>query len=251
MKLLIDIGNTRTKWIVADGREFVSRGAALNAEFSSSDLHLPDAISSIWASCVGGDDRFEQVAKNIQLKLNLKVNRIRVEKERAGMQNAYRALDRLGVDRWVAAIGARDVLPQGALIVIDAGTAVTIDVVSNANSFEGGVILPGSVMMHDALVGRTAGISSALSEVGSIIGKSTEECVNAGALYGLAGAIERVVVEIQDGLSMAHSAVQSGSATVLMCGGDADKLVSLLPASYQLEPDIIFRGLRVISEQSE
>lgn len=251
MKLLIDIGNTRTKWVVADRGKLSARGALLNVDLADSQFNLPKqaCIESVWASCVGGEQHFSLVSEKIRAQLGLSINRARVRSTQGGLENEYRVLDRLGVDRWVAAIGARDLVAQGHLIVIDAGTAVTIDAVSSANRFVGGVILPGARMMHDVLVGNTAGVSSVPYEINSVIGKSTEECVNSGALYGLVGAIERVVSEIQNDLTISGKSAKAGLVNVLICGGDAEKLIGLLPAHYRHEPDTLFNGLRVISQE--
>ena len=251
MKLLIDIGNTRTKWVIADQGKLSARGALLNADLAESQFKLPKqaCVDSAWASCVGGEKRFSLVSEKIRAQLGLSINRVRVRSAQGSLKNEYRVLDRLGVDRWVAAIGARDLMAQGHLIIVDAGTAVTIDAVSAANRFVGGVILPGARMMHDALVGSTAGVSSVPYEISSVIGKSTEECVNSGALYGLVGAIERVVSEIQNDLTISAKSGTASLVNVIICGGDAEKLVGLLPAHYRHEPDTLFYGLRVISEE--
>lgn len=248
-KLLIDIGNTRTKWVLAQGGEFIDRGSVLNAELPSYKFDLSESVESVCACCVASDQYFEKVHRKIELQFGLSIDRVGVDKVRDGMVNRYQTLDRLGADRWIAAIGARQIEPQGPLIVIDAGTAVTIDLVSNTNHFKGGVILPGGLMMHDALVGRTAGILSVPLQVDSVIGRSTEECVNAGVLYGLVGGIERVVKEMQ--LSLTHGKTEQGRmiAEVLICGGDAEQLLPLLPATYRYQPDTIFRGLLAVSEQ--
>jgi len=248
--LLVDIGNTRTKWLVAGGDGFFARGSVLNDQLAGVKFCLPSQLDSVWVSCVGGDELFDKVADRIREVSGLSVNRAVVKEYAAGMHNAYRAIDRLGVDRWVAALGARSLVPQGDLIVIDAGTAITIDVVSQANRFEGGVILPGRVLMQRSLVSNTAGVLSVPSEVDSVIGKSTQQCVNSGALYGLVGAIERVVSEIKQTFREPEEAVAAeGSLQVLICGGDADKLLPLLSANYRFEPDVLFYGLLVASTE--
>ena len=160
----------------------------------------------------------------------------------AGMTNNYADLERLGVDRWVAALGARSLVPHGALIVIDAGTAVTIDLVSTDNSFEGGAILPGFAIMHDALTGRTAGIESNRQPVTSAIGKNTRDCVNSGIQYGLIGAIERLVCEIA-------ASVDGRAPRLLITGGDAQTIVANSKLEVELQSDIMFHGLMLLSQK--
>jgi len=139
-------------------------------------------------------------------------------------------------------LGARSIVSRGALIVIDAGTAITIDLVSAENSFEGGVILPGFETMHDSLLGRTAGIESDRQAVESVLGKNTRDCVNAGVQYGLIGAIERIVAEISAGIS-------SDSLRLLIMGGDANVIVANSELEVELQLDMIFCGLMLLSNK--
>ncbi|RBP49780.1 type III pantothenate kinase [Arenicella xantha] len=240
MRLFIDIGNTRTKWLLMDGDLPVRRGAIDNSQVDQIDLGCGKAVSRAWASCVAQEEIFQRLASIVEADCGVRLNRAAVESSVNHMVNAYLALDRLGVDRWLAALGARDLIAAGDLVVIDAGTAVTVDLVSAKHCFEGGVILPGARMMHDALVGRTVGIISERSEVDSVVGRTTQECVNAGALYGLAGAIERIVLEMQKRL------LHTDKLSVLLCGGDAERLAAVLPDHYRVELDLVFYGLQVI-----
>ncbi len=245
MKLLVDIGNTRTKWALADGQSTIARGAELNSGLES--LLLPNIeIDAAIASSVATSFIAERVSSEVLQQAGCKLRFAEVEKSACGLRNNYRVLDKLGVDRWVAAIGAYKRYPNQDIVVIDAGTAVTIDWVSKRGAFEGGVILPGLTLMHDSLVGNAAGIDSKVSEVSSVIGKSTEECVNSGAFFGLIGAIDRVVKEIVSARSNS-----SESCRVLVCGGDAEALIARLPINFQLESDLIFDGLRVLASQAQ
>lgn len=244
MKLLIDIGNTRTKWAIVTVQGFIQARGFLDESgvFDGDSLldELLDGIQEAWISCVGKAEVLERVVLMVKRELNLDASMSFVEPQLGVLSNGYNDLQRLGVDRWVAALGARSVIPEGALIIVDAGTAVTIDLVSNDNVFEGGVILPGLAMMHDSLVGKTAGISSELSVAGSVIGKTTQECVNSGALFGLVGAIERVVAEI-----LRES--NGGDISLLICGGDAAKIQTLSKLPLIFNSDLIFHGLNLIS----
>jgi len=172
----------------------------------------------------------------------LEAHIISVAQHALGMANNYEDSSKLGVDRWVAALGARFVAAEGALIVIDAGTAVTIDLVSSNNQFEGGVILPGFSIMHDALLGRTAGIESSRQAVVSVIGKNTRDCVNAGVQYGLIGAIEKIICEI-------ISLTSDEKPRLLIMGGDAEAIVAGSKLDLELQSDMIFYGLMQLSKK--
>lgn len=244
MRLLIDIGNTRAKWAITTFQGFIqARGVlAQSGVFERDSLldGLLDGIQEAWVSCVGKPEALERVVSMVKSELNLDVSISIVEPHLGELSNGYNDLQRLGVDRWVAALGARSVVPEGALIIVDAGTAVTVDLVSSDNVFEGGVILPGLTMMHDSLVGKTAGISSELRAADSVVGKTTQECVNAGVLFGLVGAIERVVAEISE---------ESNEVDIrlLICGGDAMKVQANSKLPLILNSDLIFHGLNLMS----
>lgn len=241
MKLLLDIGNTRTKWALHDGLVIVDRGAQLNSEIDS--LLLPSSeLSLAMASSVAAEPLAQALSSLIVKQTGCELAFAQVSRSAGGLDNGYRTLDKLGVDRWVAAIGAWARYPDYDLVVIDAGTAVTVDWVSKQGVYEGGVILPGLTLMHDALVGSTAGIDSRVLEVQSVIGKSTEECVNSGAFFGLVGAIDRITEELISARTNSDDPVK-----VLLCGGDAQSLSARLTSNSQLEPDLIFDGLNVLS----
>ena len=240
MRLLIDIGNTRVKWALVDRKLF--------AKGDASDWSLvqkqKDEFQSIWISCVGKDSTFKQVVKQLRELSDIEPISVKVSAKACGLVNQYKSLDRLGVDRWVAAIGARALRPTGELIIIDVGTAVTIDCVDAESNYLGGVILPGFAMMHDSLVGKTAGISSLRQDPVAIIGQNTQECVNSGAHYGLVGAIERIVSEIR----VDHG---GDSTQLLITGGDAEQVIASSHLPFDHQANLLFDGLITISECSD
>ena len=245
MQLLIDIGNTRSKWVLRSEsglvhcRGYLSESSLFGGAQLALDLKAK--IKQVWVSCVGKSNVLSAVTVMVARELGLVVQVASVESFAGELVNAYGDLGRLGVDRWMAAVGARSRIPEGGVIVVDAGTAVTIDYISSDSVFEGGVILPGLVMMHDSLVGNTVGIASEIAGVDSVIGKNTPECVNAGVLYGLVGAVERIVKEI---ISMNID----DSIRLMLCGGDAAKIQSLSDLPFELTPNVIFDGLQVMAK---
>ncbi len=248
MKLLLDAGNTRTKWAVADSnsdqlldRGVLDRGANVSGLAQLSHFE----IDSAWVSCVVSQQVLADLRQGVKDCFSLSLNEAVVEQEAVGMANNYADLTRLGVDRWVAALGARSIYSQGPLIVVDAGTAVTIDLVSTENRFEGGVILPGFVTMHDALLGRTAGIDSEFRQVSSVIGRSTSECVNAGAQFGLIGAVEKVISEMRASEMLSSD----DELRILLMGGDAEAIVAGTSMKVELQSDMIFKGLMLLSNR--
>lgn len=241
MKLLIDAGNTRIKWAVANRFDDKIVASGILSDDWSILAEFIGEIESAWVSCVAGELILTDLGAKVHAYFAVELHVVKVSASAAGMINNYADLNRLGVDRWLAALGARFLVSKGALVVIDAGTAVTVDLVSAENCFEGGVILPGFAVMHDALLERTAGIESHRQPVASVIGKATHDCVNSGVQYGLIGAIERVVAEI-------CSIVESGSPRLLIMGGDADVIVADTKLDVELQSNMIFYGLMLVSK---
>ncbi|CAN0506544.1 unnamed protein product, partial [Phaeothamnion confervicola] len=107
-----------------------------------------------------------------------------------GVTNLYDDPSQLGVDRWAALIGARKNSPD-ACLVINAGTATTIDALSAKGEFIGGIIVAGFDLMHEALATNTAGLSSERGEF-SAFPRSTRNAITSGAIQALSGAVERM-----------------------------------------------------------
>ncbi len=251
MRLLIDAGNTRIKWAVAGSHEdsIIDNGVIVD-DWSVLNDYV-GKLESAWLSSVASEQVRDSILSKIEGLMGVKPHLVTVTANAAGMFNAYQDLGKLGVDRWLAALGGRSLINQGDLIVIDAGTAITIDLVSAENRFEGGVILPGFAAMHDALLGRAAGIQSQYSEVQSVIGKNTRECVNSGVQFGLLGAIERVVGELCSAVAQRqnNSGEMVKAPRLLIMGGDAKKIVTGCRLDLELQSNMIFCGLMLLSKK--
>ncbi|MBX2847290.1 MAG: type III pantothenate kinase [Acidiferrobacterales bacterium] len=239
MKLLFDIGNTRIKWGHWFSNEIHSTANLLACEASLSALdeafETTTKPDSIWISNVGSKQVLAIVTQWCEVAYGLQPKLLGVSSSYLDIDNKYQSQDTLGVDRWVAAFGARAVVASGDLVIIDAGTAVTIDLLSHENCFEGGVILPGTELMHDVLINNTAGIRSNYSEPLKIIGRTTEECVNSGVSYGLVGAIERIVLEISQNLTE--------PPTIVLTGGDAPMIKKMSKLDMKFQPNLVLLGI--------
>jgi type III pantothenate kinase len=239
MLLLLDIGNTRLKWAMSQNRDLQQTGHVGCADLDQQQLidlfdRLP-APDEIWISNVGSAQVLADVIDVLESIHGLAPQIVTVDQPVGSFKNAYRQLQTLGVDRWVAAIGARVCVPESDLIIIDAGTAITIDCLDSDNTFQGGVILPGHRLMNDALVGGTSGIDSDYRPTKQIIGKTTIECVNSGTDFGLAGAVERIVREIKQQVDPA--------ATTVITGGGAHMVIEKTNLNAHFEPDLMLHGL--------
>ena len=241
MELLFDAGNTRLKWALVDSNDrIVEQGGVFYQNLKEDSFYSikSSELSRVYVSSVAGEEKNDLISSLSEKVFGVQPKYARVKGSALGMANHYRDIDRLGVDRWVAAMGVVGRVGINRIIV-DAGTAVTIDAVSKKNEFLGGVILPGRDLMHRSLTGQTAEISSEKINVHSVIGQITDECVNAGIQYGLTGAVSSILDEMDENLS------NGGSCEIVVCGGDGQWLFSNIQTSLKitLEPNLIFQGL--------
>src|SRR5690606_10190969 len=129
--LLFDIGNTRLKWAVLEKGRLGKTGSITHEQlresgFATLTANLPREVDAVLASNTAGHTFATRLSGIIGIHCNRDVHFARAERKAFGVTNGYRNPRRMGVDRWVAMIGARAEF-TGALCVVDAGTAVTID----------------------------------------------------------------------------------------------------------------------------
>jgi type III pantothenate kinase len=149
------------------------------------------------------------------------------------------APERVGIDRLAAAAAARHVKPEGKpAIVVDCGTAATIDLVAADGTFLGGAILPGPELMAQSLASGTSQLPSLAACLWAasppMPGRSTEEAIAAGVGHGIRGAVARLVEE---------AARELGSnAVTILAGGWRSVVRDVLPDAVEI-PDIVLCGI--------
>lgn len=230
--LCLDCGNTRLKWGLNESGRWLERGALPLAEIGL----LPEALSSLprpgraIACNVAGaqaGDAIAAVAAALAVPLFWAESRA----EQCGVKNSYNDPAQLGADRWAALIGARG-LHQGACLVVNAGTATTIDVLDAQGVFQGGLILPGVELMRAALARNTAQLP--LADGGfSALPRNTADAIASGSLQATAGAIERMFAQISG----------QANAICLLSGGAAQALQPLLDLPLQAIDNLVLEGL--------
>jgi type III pantothenate kinase len=160
---------------------------------------------------------------------------------RTGMPILYDNPKEVGPDRIANAVGAYE-LYGGPSIIVDFGTATTIEAVSAAGEYLGGAIFPGVEIAMDALFGRAAGLRRVeLQAPKHVIGKSTAESIQSGTIYGFSaqvdGLVDRFVAEL-------------GECTVISTGGLADLISPYSRTIQHPEPWLTLYGLRIIFERN-
>jgi len=240
VKLLIDIGNSRVKWGIGTGR-------AIEGPFAFPvpgvpEAAAPAAFERAWGGLAPAAVRFcsvslgrlpEDLCDWSRRQWGLEPWRLRSSAAAGALVNGYRDPEALGADRWANLQGARALLGAADVVVVDAGTAVTVDALRADGHHLGGAILPG---YRAALAGLQAA-APALPPAGEPVplpADATAEGMAGGSLVSLAGGIERVVREL--GRSLDRPAW-------LITGGDTDTLRPWLDAAWRHDPVLTLRGL--------
>ncbi|HNP64753.1 MAG TPA: type III pantothenate kinase, partial [Woeseiaceae bacterium] len=160
--LLLDVGNSRLKWGVYEDGEIhrtghISLGNIKEKGLSALTTKLPRNADVVFASNVAGASFATRLSGVVGMHCNADVHFARSERRGWGITNSYRQPRLLGVDRWVAMIGAYAEV-KSACLVVDAGTAVTLDALDREGNHLGGQIIPGVETMLDSLSNKTSDI---------------------------------------------------------------------------------------------
>ena len=148
----------------------------------------------------------------------------------------------VGSDRIVIAVAALATY-KAPLILLDLGTATTIEVVEPDNVYMGGIIFPGVKISLDALTNRAAQIPGiSLDKPKNVIGKNTVDCLRSGMMYGTASMIDGLIERIEEELG--HS------CTIIATGGMAQFVIPLCKHQIILEKDLLLKGLNIIYKKN-
>jgi type III pantothenate kinase len=250
--LLMDIGNTRLKWgILDDGA--IRRTGHISQETIRSDglaaltSKLPRRVDAVFASNVAGTSFATRISGVVGMHCNCDMHFARSVREACGVTNSYGQPRRMGVDRWVAMIGARAEI-QSACLVVDAGTAVTIDALDDNGQHLGGQILPGVTLMSDALASSTSDIPNTSRRAirgasgMEIFANNTGGAVAHGALSAVVGAIERAVHVLRE---------NHHDPELILTGGDASRILKSLDGEPIHCPHLVLQGLAQLLENRQ
>lgn len=232
-RLYIDVGNSRIKYVIdVDG---VDMSGSCSLEHLGTDKPLFNAIDEIWCSYVGSLQRRTAVSEVLK-RLSKKVNFAESVKLALSFQPAYRQPELMGVDRWLALLAVKDTDAAAPFIVVDAGTALTLDVLIRDKHL-GGFILPGYKAQLNALVGQAAlPDSEQLVHPSIALGQDTQEAMSNGVWLGLSSAIMDVCNRYPD-------------AKMVVTGGDGKTLVALLNGygCGEWRDNLVIDGLKTLS----
>jgi type III pantothenate kinase len=239
MILLVDRGNTRLKWAclsTVPGDVGLSVRSGGRDELLGDLRRMPVPPRHILVSSVGQPDEAMSLERDLSAIAGVPAQLLRSGERCGRLFNGYRDPGQLGVDRWLAMCGAGNLCP-GAFLVVDAGTALTVDAVDVRGRHLGGFIVPGLDLQLRALGGGTARVDVQPGDLPIDFrwGTDTSEAVCGGILQALAGLVDRCFIELGHGVA--------DTAQLILTGGGAEALIPHLRVQARLVPDLLFRGM--------
>lgn len=238
MNLLIDAGNTRIKWALVEDGEWSPVGNLASDhedELARCIAQLPE-VQRVWVSNVAGERIAQQIMAACAAR-GWEVRFIAAQAAQCGVGNSYAQPGQLGCDRWAALIAAWHQLGQAALVV-NCGTATTIDALSARGMFLGGLILPGVELMQRSVMAATAQVRAEGAQYAAFP-QNTADALYSGAVQASCGAIQRQ-----------HALLGDGHAPVLLSGGAAAHLESRIGLPVQRVDDLVLKGIWLISQEA-
>jgi type III pantothenate kinase len=236
--LQLDVGNSRAKWRLVEQGSIRARGEYSAADDASrqSLLGCAGSLDHIWVSSVAAPAQDEALAALLGEQWGIDPWFARTEARSGDLTNSYEDPGRMGVDRWLAMLGARRRV-SGRLCVIDAGSALTIDIVSATGRHEGGYIIPGAGLMERALLLDTDRVRfEEAADYALSPGTDTASAVRHGIALAQVGAVTAALEQAGD-----------DTPALLFSGGGGEHLMDLLQMDGEWAPDLVFEGLEVMA----
>jgi type III pantothenate kinase len=247
MMLLVDIGNTRVKWAAWSAGELAPQRAAEHANWSVPDwqreLFGGMQYGRVLAATVAGAASKDALQAAAAASGVERVEFVASTASAFGVTNAYPQPALLGVDRWMALIGAWH-RQRSACCVVDIGTAATVDTIDGRGRHLGGFIVPGPRLMSAALRAGTSDLAAHVAQSpgggGQLFADNTHDAIERGCRVALAALVDRSVAELQR---------QAGAAPqLIVTGGACGEVLPYVVSASLCMPDLVLQGLAVVAQ---
>lgn len=241
MYLLIDVGNTRIKWRLIKAEYCEDEAQTYYGDlddFSHFISKLERAEVDVWLAAVNKTAELSALLASAHLK---SISIVQSKKAQSGIVNSYLHPERMGIDRWLALIAAfnstQRVIKNSGVIVVDAGSALTVDVLSAEGQHLGGYIVPGILMAQGALFANTEQVIEYNDDINRLdeftrskmLGNNTKQCVEYGVIKQLIALVKQVAEEYPH-------------FEVFFTGGDCELLAKSFEAGV-VDKDLVLKGL--------
>jgi type III pantothenate kinase len=249
--LVVELGNTTAAFAVFNGSEILEVHKVLSETLSATDdidvmvspilQRYPFLVNAALCSVVPSlnplvtaslsrhlTGRIVEVSSSLHLPFTLH----------------YESPEAFGADRIALCALSRRLYPDQAVIALDIGTAITVDVLGSDGGFLGGLIMPGLDLMAKVLHERTARLPLVGIDIpGTLIGHSTAECIRNGIIWGCVSSIDGLLAKIKTLLQNEH---HEENVRVIVTGGSAPLISGLLESAPLLEELAVLRGTRYL-----
>src|SRR5262249_17507568 len=247
MWLLVDIGNTRIKWArLVEGR-MGKQHAAANSGWKSQEYarrvigKWPRPGGRIIVASVAGEQVYWSLIAAARRQGAPVPEFVASQRSAAGITTDYLDPWRLGVDRFVGAIGAHHLASGQSVCVVSVGTAMTLDLVDGGGRHRGGAIVPGPALMVHSLLSNTDGIrrraTGGPDDAAGIFARTTRAAIGQGAPSAAAAVTDRAIEEA--------CSLVGNRPLVLLTGGGSAAIKPLIRNTVVSLPDLVLHGLAV------
>lgn len=236
MNLIVDVGNTFVKFAVFHNDKLIHKVSFELSEFEKEFKKIKKEFPKLKIAIISSVGRLTNKQTEI-IEQGLKVLELN-HKVKLPFKNCYETPRTLGVDRIALVSASVNQFPNNNVLIIDAGTCITYDFVTDKNDYLGGAISPGIRLRYHALHNLTANLPLLdKNQPESIIGKSTESSIHSGVIIGVVKEIDGVIDEYKS---------EYQDLTVILTGGDANFLSNQLKNSIFANSNFLLEGLNYI-----
>ncbi len=249
-QLFLDIGNTRIKAAIVDQGDYNYLGVIPLEDFLGAEAletFLDSVIpESIYISCVASMYTLESIKSTLLTMYKIFPVILTAQNECCGLTTGYEDFHQLGDDRWMALQGAHSMTRQPN-IVVDAGTAMTIDAIVDGQHL-GGFIVPGLTSLRSSLGSDTENVTIVEESENKtdrlkdsiLLASNTTSAVLGGTLYMTASFINSIILDLNQQVGTRFK--------IYLTGGNAPKLIALIDSPAEYVPDLVLLGMKKIVE---
>jgi type III pantothenate kinase len=245
VNLLLDLGNTRLKWALAEGAQLHGAVGALAWDTPDFETRLSAVLAAlpplraVHMAVVAAPAREAQVVAGVQRVLRIEPRAQRSAAVLCGVRSAYREPARLGIDRLLGMVVAQ-AAGYSPCVLASLGTALTLDALDAEGRHRGGLIVAAPALMQQALLGAAARVHAQGAGRVVWLADNTEDALSSGAWLAAAALVERFCEESAQALG--------APPRLLLAGGDAPRLQAQLRGVAQSFPDAVLRGLAIAAD---
>ena len=238
MKLIIDIGNTAVKSALFDDKKLISSAVLNNCTLENALIFVGEKTIShaIISSVKAVDTDLEQIIQHFDAHfLN--------ENTPLPITIDYKTPSTLGKDRIAAVVGVSFLFPKQDVLVLDAGTCLTVDFINKDKVYKGGRISPGIRMRYKALNQLTSSLPLCdFSESSMIIGDDTDSSIISGVQQGILAEVREIINVYK---------MENNDTIITVTGGDCFFFEKELKSSIFANPFLVMEGLNEILDYNE